>query len=448
LIKNNKTIKGEIELRKYLNVLQNLEFNLRRFARAKRETTDWAYLGRENQKPPAGDWLIWLILAGRGFGKTRTGAETVRMWVNEGLYKNIALIADSIDDAREVMVEGTSGLLEVCKNDKNSIQFEPSKRKITWKNGATAHLYSSENYEKLRGPQFDLIWIDELAKFRYPDETFDQAMLTLRLGKNPRAIITTTPKPISIIKRLLDRSDVAVTKGSTYENMQNLSKIFINNLREQFENTELGAQEIYAEVLEPQRIFLWDRFLIEKAKINATPPSDFLKVVLSIDPATTATRTSDETGIILAGIDRNGIIYIIEDLSARAPPSEWCDLAIAAYYKFSVDEIIVETNAGGSLIEQLIHVKDPQIRIIEVFAKKGKIMRAEPIIPLYKGGRVKHVKTFETLEKQMMTYSSDAKSVLVKNVKTQKSPDRMDALVWAISELKYYYENMPKITLI
>jgi len=448
LMKNNKTLGVEVDLRKYSDLLKRLEVDLLEFARELREKTDWSYLARENQKPPEGDWLIWLILAGRGFGKTRTGAETVRKWVNEGLYKNIALIADTIDDAREVMVEGASGLLKISQSDKNTIQFEPSKRKLTWKNGATAYLYSSENYEKLRGPQFDLIWIDELAKFRYPDEIFDQAMLTLRLGKKPRAIITTTPKPIPIIKRLMDRADVAVTKGSTYENTQNLSEIFINNLREQFENTELGAQEIYAEILEPTRIFLWDRALIENAKVDATPPESFLKVVLSIDPALTATEGSDETGIILAGVDCDGLIYILEDLSARAPPSEWCDLAIAAYYKFEADEIIVETNAGGSLVEQLIHVKDPLVRIREVFAKKGKIARAEPIVPLYKSGRVKHAKTFEALERQMMNYSSGATNSLVKGVKTQKSPDRMDALVWAISELKYYYENMPKITLI
>ena len=246
----------------------------------------------------------------------------------------------------------------------------------------------------------------------------------------------------------MERKDVAITKGSTYENIKNLSNAFIANIKEQFENTELGAQEIYAEVLESRQIYLWDKNLIEEAKINARPPKNFLKKVISIDPAITAKNKSDETGIIIAGIDDNGIIYVLEDLSTKEPANNWCDLVIAAYYKYEVNEVILETNAGGELTEQLIHVKDPGVQVNGVFATKGKILRAEPVVPLYKNGTVKHTKTFEKLERQMMNYVSNSKSVLVKKSQQQKSPDRMDALVWAISELRYYYEHMPKITVL
>lgn len=432
----------------FLEKMKRLPHELRRVAFDIRCKTDWIFLRRKNQKPPPGKWMIWLILAGRGFGKTRTGAETLKLWINKGFYKNIALIASTINDAREVMIEGKSGLIQAFKDDKNKLLFEPSKRKITWQNGATAYIYSSENYEKLRGPEFDLIWMDELAKFEHPEETFDQAMLTLRIGARPRMIITTTPKPIPIIRKLMDRKDTVLTKGTTYDNKKNLSQAFIDNIKAQFENTELGAQEIYAEVLEPQHIYLWDKNLIKAAKVNAVPPREFLKKVISIDPAVTTNNKSDETGIIMAGIDERGIIYILDDFSTKEPANNWCDFVIAAYYKYDVDEVIVETNAGGDLTEQLIHVKDPCVQINGVFATRGKILRAEPIVPLYKNGMVKHSKTFEKLESQMMNYVSNSTSVLVQNAQNQKSPDRMDALVWAVSDLHYYYEHMPKITLL
>lgn len=403
----------------------------------KRYQESWDFLARDSQKiPDRKDWLIWIILAGRGFGKTRTGAETVKKWVETGQYKNIALVGDSIDDAREIMVEGKSGLLEVCKKSSVKIMFEPSKRKISWSNGAKAMLYSSENYEKLRGPEFDLIWIDELAKFRNDQETFDHALLALRIGTHPKMIITTTPKPTNLIKSIIKRDDTVVTKGSTYENIRNLAPEFINQIRTKLEGTDLGRQEIHAEILTDKTVNLWSHPLIENAKI-CSPPPYYEKIIISIDPAITAKTSSDETGIIVAGLAPDGTIFIIDDYSTKEPADFWTDQVIALYYKYSATNIVVETNAGGDLIEQLIHIKDKNINIKPVFALKSKTLRAEPIVLLYQKNIVKHLSKFEKLEHQMITYTPD-----------KKSPDRMDALVWAVYFLYNEYNKLPKISVL
>lgn len=403
----------------------------------KRKTESWDYLARESQKiPEKKDWLIWIIIAGRGFGKTRTGAETIKKWVESGKYKNIALIGDSIDDAREIMVEGKSGLIEVCKKSPIKISFEPSKRKISWSNGAKAMIYSSENYEKLRGPEFDLVWIDELAKFRNDQETFDHALLALRIGKNPKMIITTTPKPTNLIKSIIKRDDTVVTKGSTYENIKNLAPEFIKQIKTKLEGTDLGRQEIHAEILSDKTVNLWSQTILENAR-NCIPPPYYEKIIISIDPAITSKNSSDETGIIVAGQSSDGTIFIIDDHSTKEPADFWTDQVIALYYKYSATNIVVETNAGGDLIEQLIHIKDKNINIVPVFALKSKTIRAEPIVLLYQKNIVKHLAKFEKLEHQMITYTPD-----------KKSPDRMDALVWAVHFLYNEYCKRPKISVL
>lgn len=398
---------------------------------------DWNQQARPNQLLPEGDWKTWLILAGRGFGKTRTGAESVRQWVREGICRRIALVGSSLHDVRSVMVEGESGLLQVHPKEERPL-FIPSKRLLKWKNGAVAQLFGAENVDQLRGPQFDGAWVDELAKFRRADQVWQQLQLCLRLGKHPRSVVTTTPRPIFLIRQLVSSEHVYVTRGSTFDNEKNLAPTYLNQVREQFLNTRLGAQEIYAEILTETVGALWNRELIHyKQPVYADQGNPILKrIVIAIDPATTTHNHSDETGIVVAGIDEANQAYVLEDLSGKFSPNDWGTRVVNAYYRLKADKVVVEINKGGDLVENVLKSIDSTIPIKSVRATRGKYTRAEPIAALYEQNRVFHGQPFTILEAQLCDYVPGLSS---------KSPDRMDALVWALTELLLESEGQPKL---
>ncbi|MDR3179551.1 MAG: terminase family protein [Holosporaceae bacterium] len=384
------------------------------------EKMPWEKIARQNQLAPLGDWNVWMILAGRGFGKTRSAAEAIRKWAISGTYKRIALISNTIQEARQVMVEGQSGILSISAKEEN-VEFYPSRRLLQWPNGAIATLYGAEHYEHLRGPQFDAAWIDEFAKFHYPKETFDQLSFSLRLGCNPKIILTTTPRPLQFIKDLMKRSDVVTVKGTSLENSNNLSPTFLKQL-EYLRGTRLEAQEIYAEIVDenPNTLWAWE----DLEKCHRDPPHFMNNIVMGVDPAMTSNGDSDETGIIVAGMDGFGKAYVLDDLSISAAPDIWAKRVVDAYHKHSARLIVVERNAGGDLLENLFKSIDASVKIKTVYAHKSKIARAEPIVILYQKKMIFHARQFQKLETQMATYEPKS-----------KSPDRLDAMVWAMTEL-------------
>ncbi|MDR1475322.1 MAG: terminase family protein [Holosporales bacterium] len=392
---------------------------------------DWKINARESQRIPEGDWKIWLILAGRGFGKTRTGAETVRHWVVGGLCKRIGLIANSINDARAVMIEGESGILSVTPPWEDVV-FEPSNHIVKWKKqNAIAQVFSAQTPEKLRGPQFDAVWIDELAKFKNAKEVLDQATFALRLGKSPRMVITTTPRATRVIKSLIARDDVFLTKGSTFENENNLAPQYIEQMTKRYSGTKIGAQELYAEIVEDNVSALWSWDAIDNAR-KMPSGMQLQRIVIGIDPAVTASNRSDETGIIVAGIDEEGRVLVLEDVSTREPSEVWASIVADCYEKYKANTVVVEVNAGGDLVEQILRSTNKGMHIKKVRASNGKLVRAEPISVLYKTGKVFHNQIFHKLEKQMTSYTARP---------GEKSPDRLDALVWALTELTRHTET-------
>jgi len=382
------------------------------------KNNQWKLIARPNQLPPQGDWNIWLILAGRGFGKTRSAAETIREWAIQKKFKRIALIANMIQEAKQVMVEGESGLLAISP-PKDGLEYFSSKRLLKWKNGAIATLYGAEDYEQLRGPQFDAAWVDEFAKFMRPKETFEQLSFALRLSQHPRMILTTTPRPIPFIKEIMKRDDVVTVRGTSWDNKENLSPTFRKQL-EFLKGSRLEAQEIYGEIVEEAQNTLWSWQDIEQCYRNA--PHFLKEIVIGVDPA--LTDHGDETGIIVAGLDGYNKAYVIEDLSMSGPPQAWCEKIVKAYHQYRAKKIVIETNAGGDLLVNLLKSADNSMQIKKVYARKSKTERAEPIVILYQKNMVFHTKQFQKLEMQMATYMPG-----------EKSPDRMDAMVWAMTEL-------------
>ena len=389
---------------------------------------DWDFKARRNQLPPPGSWRIWLLLAGRGFGKTRAGAEWVRCQIEEGPARRVALVAPTAADARDVMVEGESGLLAVSRTTSRPI-YQPSKRRVLFPNGALATIYSADEPDRLRGPQHDAAWCDELASWRYP-EAWDMLMLGLRLGPDPRAVVTTTPKPVRLIRALVDpsRSDVAITTGTTYDNRTNLPPAFLDHVERRYGGTRLGRQELQGEILDDVPGALWTRDKIEQFRIVKTP--ELRRIVVAIDPAVSSGEDADETGIVVAGLGSDAQGYVLDDLSLRAGPVDWARRALLAYRRYQADRIVAEVNNGGDLVETTMRIFDASVPFKPVRASRGKVTRAEPIAALYEQGRVHHVGTFPALEDQMCAFIGD-----FDRQSTGVSPDRVDALVWALTEL-------------
>jgi phage terminase large subunit-like protein len=381
---------------------------------------NWRFWARPGQCAPAGLWRIWLLLAGRGFGKTRSGAEWVRERIGAGA-RRIALVAPTPADARDVMVEGESGLLAVAPAwDRPS--FEPSKRRMTWPNGAQATIYSGFEPDQLRGPQHDTAWCDELASWKYAQETWDNLQFGMRLGDDPRICVTTTPKPITLLRQMKASAHVAVTIGSTYENRSNLPDAFFEEIVAKYEGTTLGQQELHAALLDEAPGALLKRSQIEAGRVSTAP--GLRRIVVAIDPAVTSTEESSETGIVVAGLGDNGHAYVLDDLSGRISPDSWGRRAVGAYQRHKADRIIGEQNNGGDMVRHTIMTVDPQAAYKAVTASKGKHTRAEPVAALYEQGKVHHVGVFPQLEDQWCTWTPG-----------EDSPDRLDACVWALSEL-------------
>lgn len=391
---------------------------------------DWSFWARPSQLPPDGDWRVWLLLAGRGFGKTRTGAELMRARAIARTARRLALVAPTAGDARDVMVEGESGILAISPPWERP-RYEPSKRRLTWPNGATATLFSADEPERLRGPQHDTAWCDELASWRYP-EAWDMLMFGLRLGTDPRVVVTTTPRPTTLLRELIIDPSVVVTRGTTYDNRSNLAPSFLGQVVRKYQGTRLGRQELDAELLEDAPGALWTRGIIEGTRARAAPP--LIRVVVAIDPAVTATDEADETGIIVAGRDSYGHAWVLADTSGRYQPIEWARTAISAYRAHRADRIVAEVNNGGDMVEATLRMIEPNVPFTAVRASRGKITRAEPIAALYEQGRVHHLGAFPKLEDQMCAFVADTRGSL-KISSTSSSPDRVDALVWALTDL-------------
>lgn len=398
--------------------------------------TDWTLHARPNQLPPPGVWAIWLALAGRGWGKTRAGAEWVRGEVESGRARRVALVGATASDLRDVMIEGESGLLAVaspwCRPT-----YEVSKRRLSWPNGAIATAYSAEEPDRLRGPQHDLLWADELASWQYMQETWDMAMFGLRLGRNPRCMVTTTPRPLKLIRDLLAREgqDVVVSRGATRENAENLAPTFLNEIVRRYQGTRLGRQELDAELLNDVPGALWQREWIDEARVTAAP-DDLVRVAVAIDPATTSGENADETGIVVCAVDADGHGYVLADVSGRYQPHEWAAKAISAYHRYKADFIVAEVNQGGDMVEAVIRQVDPNVAFRKVHASRGKVARAEPVSAIYEQRRISHVGSFPQLEDQLCSMTND-----FDRSRAGYSPDRVDALVWGMSQL--IIEPMP-----
>ena len=378
---------------------------------------DWLYWARRGQRMPEGDWQYWLILAGRGYGKTRVGAETVREWNKQG-FRYVNLIGATKDDARDIMVDGESGILAVCPKSERPV-YIGNKNQLRWPNGAVSLVFSADEPDRLRGKQHEKLVCEELASWRYPD-AWDQAMLGLRLGKNPQAVIPTTPRPTAIIKRLMVDPNTLLTRGSTYENKDNLATSFVSKIVQRYEGTRLGRQELYAEVLDDNPGALWKRDNLDALRVLKAP--ELVRVVVAIDPS--ATSGGDEAGIIVAGIAKDGQGYVLDDMSIQASPHAWASAAIVGYHKHKADRIVAETNNGGEMVELTLRTVDMTIPYTAVHASRGKQTRAEPIAALYEQGKVHHVGTFASLEDELCEWVPGA-----------ASPNRLDALVWALTEL-------------
>ena len=385
---------------------------------------DWEFWARPKQLPPDWAWYIWLILSGRGGGKTRTGAELVIKWARKG-YSPIALVGETKADVHDTMVEvGDSSILKISP-PWFMPEYEPSKRRLTWPNGVVGIIYSGDEPGQLRGPQHMKAWVDELAKFKYPQEAWDNLMFGLRIGDAPQSVVTTTPRPIKVIKELVADKRTAVARGHTLENIDNLASDFLDYILRKYEGTRLGRQELAGEILDDNPDALWERAQIDELRVSKH--ADLERIVVAIDPQGTDSATSADTGIVVVGIApvRGDLhAYVLADLTLSGTPEKWASAAVSGFYSFKADRIVAEVNFGGDMVESIIRVVDKLIPFKKVHASRGKVVRAEPVSALYEQGRVHHVGFFAELEDQLCEWVPGA-----------KSPDRLDALVWAITEL-------------
>jgi phage terminase large subunit-like protein len=389
---------------------------------------DWAFWGRQDQKIPRGKWRTWLICAGRGWGKTRTGAEAVRAWIKAG-FNYVNIIAPTADDVRDVCIEGESGILAICPPDERPV-YKPSIKRLIWPNGAISRLFTADEPERLRGKQHQKLWADELGSWRFQKEAWTQAMFGLRLGRSPQACVTSTPKPTMLFRDLYRRESTHLTIGTSYENRANLAKEFLDEIITQYEGTRIGRQELLAELLEDNPDALFHLKDIDADRVGKLP-DNLTQVVIAIDPATTSNENSNECGLVGAARDDRWPphYYVFVDASDRMSPDKWGSKAVALYHDYDADRIIGEKNQGGDMIETILRTKDAHFAYRGVTATRGKIRRAEPIAGLYEQHRVHHVGNFAVLEDQMCNYNPRIPE------DQQISPDRMDALVWALTFL-------------
>ena len=393
----------------------------------------WDFWARQNQKTPPGDWFTWLILSGRGFGKTRVGAEFICHRAKHGPYFPIALVGQSKADVRDTMVElGESSIMQVSP-PWFMPKYESSKRRLTWPNGMVATLFSGDEPDQLRGPQHGSAWVDELAKFKYPKDTWDNLVFGCRLGDKPQIICTTTPRPIPIIKELASDDENFITVGSTFENIANLSGRFIKEVIKRYEGTRLGQQELYGAIMGDTPGALWTRDVLESTRVRQS--SELVRIAVGVDPGASTTESANDTGIIAAGIDGLGHGHVLADATIKGKPAEWGAAVVRLYDSLQADTVVAETNNGGDMVQfvvetaaQALHAAgerpSKEIAVKQVRASRGKYTRAEPISALYGQKRVHHNGLFAELEDELCTW-----------VPGEDSPDRLDAMVWALTEL-------------
>jgi phage terminase large subunit-like protein len=457
-----------------MSSVASLRAALRRSSRASRTTKmlrtiaprwwrrldrDFIALAHRHQVPPGAanngaPWTTWLVLGGRGAGKTRLGAEWVRAQANgHSPYApsgcgRIALVGETEHDAREVMVEGPAGLLAVSPPGERP-RWSSSRRRLEWPNGAVAETFSAEDPEQLRGPQFDAAWCDELAKWKNPDAAFDMLQFGLRLGPRPRQLITTTPRPIALLKRLVADPRAAVTRAPTQANAAHLSPRFLDEVLARYAGTRLARQEIDGEIIEDRADALWSRATVEAARVagadkftqsaqtNGAP--ELVRIVVAVDPPASSREGADACGIVAAGRAADGTVYVLDDASCVGlAPAAWAARAIAVYRRLQADAIVAEVNQGGEMVKAVLRTVDAAVPIKTVHATRGKFLRAEPVAALYAQGRVRHVRGFAELEDEMCDFGVDGLS-------SGRSPDRLDALVWAVTELTTSVRRGPRV---
>lgn len=406
---------------------------------------DWLVLGRDDQLPPLltkadKPWHTWFVLGGRGSGKTRTGAEWVRAQalflphLADRRSHRIALIGETIGQVRSVMIEGVSGLLSTHAAAERPT-LEASKNQLVWPNGSIAQMFAADDPDSLRGPQFDAAWCDELCKWRVPDYAWDTLQFALRLGELPQCVVTTTPRALPLLKRIMDDHATVTSRSRTADNANNLAPAFLAEMQRRYGGSVLGQQELEGEIVEERMTGLWKRSHIAQHRVVARP--ELTRIVVAVDPPVSATTGSDSCGIIVAGlgIDKRG--YVIGDRTIQGrDPATWAHAAVAAYHDYAADRIVVETNQGGDLVVQVFKSIDANLPIKKVHASRGKYLRAEPVATLYAEGRVAHVGEFAELERQMCDFAADGLS-------QGRSPDRLDALVWALTDLMLTSTRQP-----
>jgi phage terminase large subunit-like protein len=384
---------------------------------------EWEKWARKSQIAPEGDWLTWLILAGRGWGKTRAGAE----WCHERVqdtYGRLHLVGATASDARDIMIEGPSGILSTPR-PWNKVTYSPTKRLLTWENGAVGLVFSADEPERLRGEQCEAAWSDELAAWRYP-EAWSQLQLGLRLGPLPRNVVTTTPRPTKEVKQLAAAPTTHVTRGITYENIFNLAPAFIQEVIRVYEGTRFGRQELYADILDDAPGALWTHDGIQEWRITKKEaPEKYDRFVVAVDPAVSFSSESSETGIVVVGKLKTRA-YVLADHTARLKPEQWAKKVCDLSNSYDNALVVAEKNQGGDMVEHTIHVYDPTVPVKLVSATKAKLIRAEPVATAYERGMIRHVGNFDKLEDQMCSYEPGF---------DKDSPDRLDALVWAMTEL-------------
>ncbi|MBN4046368.1 DNA-packaging protein [bacterium AH-315-P15] len=400
----------------------------------------WPFWARQDQLPPECDWTTWLVLGGRGAGKTRTGAEWVRAQVegptplSTGAACRLALVAQDYGEARSVMVEGPSGILALTPAAWRPA-WRKTARELVWPNGAKATLFSAEDPEALRGPQHDAAWLDEFAKYTYAEETWDMLQFGLRLGPRPRQVVTTTPRPLAALKRLMADKNTVTTRASTFENRANLAHAFFDAVVARYEGTHLGRQELDGELIDEIAGALWSRGMIEHSRLSEAPA--LTRIVVGVDPPVSSGPRADECGLVIAGVDKSGRGYVLADRTVQGlGPAAWAARAVNLMVEFEADRLVAEVNQGGELVRSVLEQIDPNVSLRMVRASRGKILRAEPIAALYERGRVAHVGVHSELEDQMCSFTGGP---LTGGPFTRgmghSSPDRLDALVWALTEL-------------
>ncbi|WP_103255785.1 DNA-packaging protein [Tabrizicola aquatica] len=390
-----------------------------------------------HQLPPRGDWKTWVIMGGRGAGKTRAGSEWVRAQVegpgpgDPGRSKRVALVGETVDQVREVMVMGESGIL-ACSPPDRKPEWQATRQQLVWPNGAVAQVFSAHEPEAMRGPQFDAAWADELGKWKKGAEAWDQLQFALRLGKNPQAVVTTTPRNVGVLKAILKNPSTVITHAPTEANRAYLAESFLAEVQARYGGTRIGRQELEGVLVEDEEGALWTQTMLERARLDTLPV--FNRVVVAVDPPVTSMKTSDECGIVVVAADTRGEpkdwrAVVLEDASVKgATPEGWARAALAAMERHGADRLVAEVNQGGDLVERLVRMVDPLVPFRAVHATRSKMLRAEPVAALYEQGRVAHVRGLQALEEQMCRMTATG-------WQGAGSPDRLDALVWALTDL-------------